>query len=58
MIEIDPDLYAPILQGMGVIASSKSEAAARQFTDFLRGADGRKLLSSFGFGLPAQDGHP
>jgi molybdate transport system substrate-binding protein len=53
-IEVDPGLHEPILQGLGVIAGSKHGEAARRFTSFLLSDEGRKQLSSFGFG-PAPD---
>jgi len=55
-IDVDPDLYEPILQSFGVITRSKQHEAARQFTNFLLSEDGRKQLASFGFGIPPDRG--
>ena len=52
-IDVDPGLYAPILQGLGIVSGSKHNDAARRFADFLLGEEGRKLLGSYGFGTPA-----
>jgi molybdate transport system substrate-binding protein len=48
-IEVDPGLYEPILQGVGVVARSGRAEAARRFARFLLGEDGQRLLASHGF---------
>jgi molybdate transport system substrate-binding protein len=51
-IEIDPVLYQPIVQGLGVVAQTGHGEAARKFTAFLLSAEGQKVLASSGFGSP------
>jgi molybdate transport system substrate-binding protein len=48
--EIDPALYEPILQGLGIISNSSSREPARQFARFLLEGEGQRVLASFGFG--------
>ena len=51
-IEVEPGLYEPILQGAGVIARSKQDAASRRFTDFLLSDESQKHLAALGFSPP------
>jgi molybdate transport system substrate-binding protein len=46
---IQEELHKPIDQGMGVIKSTKNEAAARAFSDFVNGEKGREILKKYGF---------
>jgi molybdate transport system substrate-binding protein len=48
-IPLDPDAYAPIVQAMGVVASSKRAVDAERFAAFLLGGDGQGILRQFGF---------
>jgi molybdate transport system substrate-binding protein len=48
--DIDPALYEPIFQGLGIVSSSNNAVVARQFARFLLEADGQRVLTSFGFG--------
>ena len=52
-MDLDRALYDPIVQYLGIVSRSEIPEAARTFADFLKGAEGRKLLSSFGF-IPAE----
>jgi molybdate transport system substrate-binding protein len=54
--EIDPALYEPILQGLGVVARSGHGDSARQFARFLLGGEGQKILASYGFDPPPEQG--
>jgi len=58
VVEIDPDLYDPIVQGLGVVARSAHPAEARAFADFLLGERGQAILAAGGFGKvePGRDG--
>jgi molybdate transport system substrate-binding protein len=47
--DVPPELYEPILQGLGVVAGSAHRDAARQFTQFLLDGEGQKILLSHGF---------
>jgi molybdate transport system substrate-binding protein len=55
-LEIDPALYDPILQGLGVVARSGHGDSARQFARFLLGSEGQKILASYGFDPPPERG--
>lgn len=46
---IPEELHKPIDQGMGVIESTKNEASARAFSDFVNGERGREILKKYGF---------
>jgi molybdate transport system substrate-binding protein len=46
---IQEELHKPIDQGMGVIKSTKNEASARAFSDFVSGEKGREMLKKYGF---------
>jgi molybdate transport system substrate-binding protein len=50
--DIDPALYEPILQGLGVVARSSRGDSARQFARFLLSGEGQKILASYGFDPP------
>ncbi|HZO54634.1 MAG TPA: molybdate ABC transporter substrate-binding protein [Bryobacteraceae bacterium] len=52
VLTIDPKLYPPIDQALGVVASSKQRERARQFTAFLLGAEGRAKLLRGGYLVP------
>jgi molybdate transport system substrate-binding protein len=52
--DIDPALYEPILQGLGVVARSSHGDSARQFARFLLGGEGQKILASYGFDPPPE----
>jgi molybdate transport system substrate-binding protein len=48
-INLDPGLYDPVIQGLGVVARSGQAQAARRFAAFLLGEEGQRALASFGF---------
>jgi len=50
--EIDPKLYDPIIQELGILTASKRPTDARQFIDFVLGAEGQGILREFGFAPP------
>jgi len=49
---VDPKLYAPIDQGIGVIKSSPNTAAARRFVEYVTGPEGLRLLQKSGYNKP------
>jgi molybdate transport system substrate-binding protein len=53
---IDPSLYEPILQGLGIVARSGHGESARRFTRFLLDGEGQKVLASYGFDPPPEEG--
>jgi molybdate transport system substrate-binding protein len=52
VLKIDPSLYHPIQQALGIVAASPNIGEAKQFRDFLLGPDGRKILEQGGYLLP------
>ena len=52
VIKIDPRLYRPIEQALGIVASSPRTAAANQLRTFLLGPEGRAILSRNGYLFP------
>jgi molybdate transport system substrate-binding protein len=53
-IEIDPALYDPIVQALGIVADTKRPADAAKFVQFLQGSDGEQILKEHGF-LPVDE---
>ena len=51
-VEIPESSHPPIEQAAVVLASSKQKPLAHRFVDFLKGADGVRILQSFGFATP------
>lgn len=53
-VAVDPSLYAPLEQTLGIVAGSPREAEARRFVELVTGPEGRAVLERYGFGLPAE----
>jgi molybdate transport system substrate-binding protein len=51
-VEVPAEDYPPIEQGGVILRSSRAADAARAFTSFLTGADGRAILEQHGFSVP------
>ena len=49
---IDPALYDPIVQVLGIVAESRRGAEAGRFVEFLGGTEARAILERFGFSIP------
>ena len=54
VIQLDPALYPPIQQSLGILARAEHPAAARKFVDFLLRGRGRELLLRDGYLAPAR----
>jgi len=52
VLKIDPKLYQPIEQALGIVAASAHISEAKQFRTFLLGPEGRTILSDSGYLLP------
>ena len=52
VLKLDPHLYKPIEQAMGIVAASDHQDAAKKFRSFLLGAEGRMILANNGYLLP------
>jgi molybdate transport system substrate-binding protein len=51
VLVVDPALYDPIVQGMGIVASPRTETA-EAFHAFILGPEGRKILADHGLNAP------
>lgn len=49
IVAVDPELYAPLVQYLGVIARSQQPEHAAAFREFLLGAEGQAMLRDHGF---------
>jgi molybdate transport system substrate-binding protein len=49
---VPEELHKPLDQGLAVIKTTKSEQAARAFSDFVNGEKGRAILKKYGFTFP------
>lgn len=58
VIEVDPGLYDPLIQGLGVVARSDKLDRARRFADFVVGEGGRAIFGAHGFKSPDEGGRP
>jgi molybdate transport system substrate-binding protein len=52
VLKVDPSLYKPIEQALGIVAGATHSAEAERFRSFLLGADGRDILQRRGYQLP------
>lgn len=51
-VEVDPALYAPIVQVLGVVSSGSQKSRAGEFASFVLGEEGQKILHEFHFESP------
>ena len=49
---IPEELHKPIDQGLAVLKTTRNEAAARAFANFVTGPRGREILAKYGFAFP------
>src|SRR5262249_53268341 len=56
LVEVDPALYEPIVQVLGVVSSSRQPHGARQFAAFVLGEEGQSILRAFHFRSPSSTG--
>jgi molybdate transport system substrate-binding protein len=50
--EIDQNLYKPINQAMVVLKSSKNQALAQKYLDFIKSSQAKKIFKDFGYATP------
>ncbi len=48
-VEVDPALYDPIVQALGIVAATRRTADAEAFARFVLGEEGQAILKEFGF---------
>ena len=58
VVEVDPKLYDPIIQGLGIVTRTTRAAEAQAFADYLLGKAGQATLAEFGFRPPVMDRPP
>jgi len=51
-VPVDPALYTPIEQTVAVVKATAHGHAAKEFVDYLTGADGMRILQKYGFITP------
>lgn len=54
-ILISNQMHKPLNQALAVIRSTRHEAEARRFVDFLNSAQGRPIMRKYGFILPGEE---
>jgi molybdate transport system substrate-binding protein len=54
-VEVDPSLYDPIIQALGIVAATRRPDAAGQFARFVIDEEGQGILKEFGFAPPTQE---
>ena len=52
-LPVPQESYAPLDEGLAIVASSKQRAAAQAFVAYLTGPDGRAALEKYGFEVPS-----
>jgi molybdate transport system substrate-binding protein len=52
VIDVDPALYDPLVQSLGVVAASRRRADAIALARFIMGDEGQAILHEAGFGRP------
>lgn len=52
LVDVDPALYEPIVQALGVVGRSSHRREAEAFAQLILGEEGRGVLRSHGFTLP------
>jgi molybdate transport system substrate-binding protein len=55
VIEVDPQLYDPIVQTLGIVAATRRQTDAEQFVSFILSEKGQQVLREFGFASPATE---
>jgi molybdate transport system substrate-binding protein len=50
--KVDPKLYTPIDQALGIVAASSQQSLAKQFTAFVMGTRGKEILRGSGYDVP------
>jgi molybdate transport system substrate-binding protein len=51
--EVPADAHLPLEQGAVILKSSKSQEAARQFLEFIKGSDAHEIMKRYGFVVPS-----
>jgi len=54
VVEVDPNLYDPLIQGLGIVSRSEKAVRARRFVEFVVGGGGGAILGDSGFRTPGE----
>ncbi len=49
---VPEELHKPLDQGLGIIRETNNEQAARAFSEFVNGPEGRTIMGKYGFAFP------
>jgi molybdate transport system substrate-binding protein len=52
VLEVDPALYDPVIQALGIVAATSQRDKAEAFAQFIVGQEGQKILREGGFEMP------
>jgi molybdate transport system substrate-binding protein len=58
VVDLDPRLYDPLVQAMGIVSDSTNPAQAREFARFVMGAEGQAILQESGLDPPGRPAEP
>jgi molybdate transport system substrate-binding protein len=53
-LEVDPSLYDPIIQALGIVSLTRRPDDSGRFVRFVVGDEGQGILKEFGFAPPMQ----
>jgi molybdate transport system substrate-binding protein len=54
-VDVDPQLYDPIIQALGIVTASDRSADAERFAKFVLDEEGQSILKQFGFTPPGSE---
>jgi len=57
-VTVDPELYDPIIQGLGVLTRSQMSTDSQAFIRFVQSDAGQAILAEYGFSSPDPPGTP
>ena len=58
VVDLDPGLYDPLIQALGIVADTTNPDQARAFVQFVMGVEGQAILQEAGLDPPGQSGEP
>lgn len=58
VVDLDPRLYDPLIQAMGIVTDTKNPGQAREFAQFVMGVEGQAILQESGLDPPGRDSKP
>jgi molybdate transport system substrate-binding protein len=58
VVDLDPRLYDPLVQALGIVADATNPVQAREFVQFVMGEEGQAILQESGLDPPGQFAEP